>query len=342
MVDVLQRFMKVADADLAACLQQELREPIDRYAQLKSDAGCLDFVDLLLKARDLIRDHDDVRRDVHRRFTSIFVDEFQDTDPLQAEIILLLSSSDADQRDWQQVMPAAGKLFIVGDPKQSIYRFRRADVGIYQEVKEQLRRGGVETVALTTSFRAVPGIQRLVNRSFAPAMTARTGRDDRGLHTEYVALAPYRADSATQPSVIALPVPRPYGYRRVAASAIDKSFPHAVGAFIDWLVRDSGWTVTERRAEPDADGPTLGRVPIDARHICVLFRRFESFGTDVTRAYVHALEARGIRHLLVGGPWLPRAGRGRHDAGRACGRGMAGRRAVGVRDPARIALRHRR
>ena len=297
-VDMLRRFTKVADADLAALLQQELRAVIERYDALKSDAGCLDFVDLLLKARDLLRRHDSVRHAAQQRFARVFVDEFQDTDPLQAEIILLLAANDPDEREWRHVTPAPGKLFIVGDPKQSIYRFRRADVGIYEEVKRQLERAGVTAVELTTSFRAVPAIQRLVNGSFAPVMRA-TGAGGPG--AAYVPLSPHRDGVETQPAVVALPVPRPYGYYRVAAKAIDTSVPHAVGAFIDWLVRHSGWTVTQRRSDAGDDGPDSGRVPIEARHICVLFRRFESFGGDVTRAYVNALEARGIRHLLVGG-----------------------------------------
>src|SRR6185503_10035505 len=74
---------------------------------------------------------------------------------------------------------------------------------------------------------------------------------------------------------------------------IDKSLPDAAGAFVDWLLHESGWRVTEYHgAEP---------VPIKARHVCLLFRRFVSFGTDMTRGYVDALEARGINHLLVGG-----------------------------------------
>ena len=56
------------------------------------------------------------------------MDEFQDTDPLQAELLLLLAADDPAERDWTAVRPVPGKLFIVGDPKQSIYRFRRADV----------------------------------------------------------------------------------------------------------------------------------------------------------------------------------------------------------------------
>ena len=302
-VDVLRNFRRVADADLAALLQGELRAPMATYAALKREAGRLDFVDLLLEARDLVRDTDDVREAFQRRFTRIFVDEFQDTDPLQAEILLLLAADDPTERDWRRVRPAPGKLFIVGDPKQAIYRFRRADLGVYQHVKTQLQNRGVAVVTLTTSFRAAPSIQRLVNRAFAPLMSRGGGQ---ALQAEYVPLSPYRDEADDQPSIIVLPVPRPYGMRRVAASAIERSLPDAVGAFVSWLVTESGWQVTERlpSSEDEQRSPSIqpfGRVAVAARHVCLLFRRFESFGTDVTRAYVDALEARDLPHLLVGG-----------------------------------------
>ena len=308
-VDVLRNFRRVADADLAALLQVELRAPIGVYAGLKRDAGRLDFVDLLLEARDLVRDHADVRADFQRRFTCIFVDEFQDTDPLQAEILLLLAADDPAERDWRRVRPAPGKLFIVGDPKQSIYRFRRADLGVYQDVKTRLQDHGVASVALTTSFRAVPSIQKLVNRAFAPLMSQGGGQAaaPASPQAEYVPLSPHRGAVDDQPAIVVLPVPRPYGMRRVAASAIERSLPDAVGAFVDWLVTASGWRVTEQQppslddAEGGASAPPSARVPVAARHVCLLFRRFESFGTDMTRAYVEALEARELPHLLVGG-----------------------------------------
>jgi len=110
----------------------------------------------------------------------------------------------------------------------------------------------------------------------------------------YVPLERSRDDHPDQPSVVVLPVPRPYAQRFIAARAIEESLPDAVGAYVEWLVKHSGWTVTERR-DPDR------RVPIEARHVCILFRRFVSYGEDVTRAYVEALEARGVKHLLVGG-----------------------------------------
>ena len=98
----LDRFRMEADADLAALLQRELRGAIARYEQLKAAAGALDFLDLLVRARDLVRGNPLVRRGFQARFTHIFVDEFQDTDPLQAEILLLLAADDAAETDWRR------------------------------------------------------------------------------------------------------------------------------------------------------------------------------------------------------------------------------------------------
>jgi ATP-dependent helicase/nuclease subunit A len=289
LVDRLDAFRIDADADLAALLREELRGSIDRYERLKTQHGALDFLDLLLRARNLVRDRDEVRRHFQERFARLFVDEFQDTDPLQAELLLLLAADDPAERRWTSVRPLPGKLFIVGDPKQSIYRFRRADVGIYRAVCEQLARQGALCLRLTTSFRSVPNIQHAVNAAFGPLMTG----DVETLQAQYVPLAPSRPALPHQPSLVALPVPKPYGRRNVSGVAIEHSLPDAIGAFVDWLVRDSGWRVTER----GGGGP----VSIEERHVCLLFRRFVNYGSDVTRAYVDALEARGIRHLLVGG-----------------------------------------
>ncbi len=291
LVAALTAFGRKADADLAALVQASLLESVDRYEALKSRASALDFVDLLLRARDLLRGQGAVRADLQRRLSHVFVDEFQDTDPLQAEIVLLLAASDPAVDRWPDVTPAAGKLFLVGDPKQSIYRFRRADVATYQAVKDLLIDRGATCLNLTTSFRATPSIQRLVNAAFASVMR----EDHAALQADYVPLAPYRDERAAQPGVVTLPVPRPYGrYGGFVKAAVDESLPDAVGAFVRWLLTESGWTVTERERPGEA-------VPISARHVCLLFRRFTSWGMDVTAPYVEALEARGIPHLLVGG-----------------------------------------
>ena len=287
----VERFADSADADLAALLHSELRVSIDRYQTLKVHAGRLDFLDLLLRARNLIRDCRPVRAEFQRRFRCIFIDEFQDTDPLQVEILLLLAAGDDSVSDWRDVTPEPGKLFMVGDPKQGIYRFRRADLGIYQEVKELLAARGALCLNLTTSFRAVPSIQNAVNAAFAPVMTG----DAATLQAAWVPLSPHREENGDQPTVVVLPVPEPYGSSgRLTMTAVEKSLPGATAAFVLWMIDESGWKVTESERPYE-------RVPVAARHICLLFRRLESFGQDVTRDYITALEARDIPHLLVGG-----------------------------------------
>ncbi len=286
----LEKFRDDAGANLAPLLRDELWPIVSIYEDLKRRAGRLDFLDLLLVARNLVRDNPAVRAELQSRFTHIFVDEFQDTDPLQAEIILLLSSADPAETNWLKVKPIGGKLFIVGDPKQSIYRFRRADVSLYQGVKQLLLMHGAQLEHLTVSFRATPAIQTMVNAAFAPLMS-----EESGTQPAYAPLMPYRAEPGTQPSIVVLPVPEPYGdFGRVVNFRIDQSIPEAIAAYARWLVHESGWTVTEREA-PDV------RVPIRPRHICILFRRMNSFGRDVTRPYLRALEARHLPHVLVKG-----------------------------------------
>ncbi|HEY5657270.1 MAG TPA: UvrD-helicase domain-containing protein [Myxococcota bacterium] len=286
----LDALVEAADADLAACLREELRPVVAAYQALKRRAGCLDFVDLLIGARDLLRRDRDVRTHYQQKYTHFFVDEFQDTDPLQAEILLLLAADDPEQSDWRLAVPVPGKLFLVGDPKQAIYRFRRADVAIYEETKRRLREQGARVIYLTTSFRAPPALQEAVNAAFAPVMQ---GAAD-GSQAEYVPLEPAREDAADRPSLVVLPAPRPYGdYGRIASWRAEESLADAVGAFVDWLVTESGWSVAERAGEAP--------VPIRPRHVCLLFRRFQRFRDDVTHPYVRALEARRVPHVLVGG-----------------------------------------
>jgi ATP-dependent exoDNAse (exonuclease V) beta subunit len=286
----LEALLDAADADLAACLFVELRGVVAAYEELKKSAGKLDFLDLLVETRDLLAEGASVRAELQKRFSHLLVDEFQDTDPLQAEILMLLAADDPRERDPDAVHVLPGKLFVVGDPKQSIYRFRRADVSLYESVKRRLERDGATVLHLRTSFRSAPSLQRFVNAAFDPLMKA----NEQLSQAAYVPLAPFRSDPAGQPTIVALPAPRPYGdYGKIVQWKIEESLPAAVAAFVEWLVGKSGWRVTER----GGDTP----VPIDARHVCLLFKRLQSFGEDVTRPYVRELEVRRIAHVLVGG-----------------------------------------
>ena len=287
----VEGILATADADLAAHLRDELWPVTERYERVKRRDGCLDFVDLLIRARDLLRDDAEIRKHYRQRFTRFFVDEFQDTDPLQVEILLLLCGEDPEETRPERVVPARGKLFVVGDPKQSIYRFRRADVTLYERTKSRLEGVDARVLHLSTSFRSQPRLQAAVNGAFETRMK---GSED-GSQAAYVPLEPFRADTESQPAVIALPVPEPYGrFGKIRGIEIETSLPVAVGEMVRWLVHESGWVVTERERPEEP-------VPVEARHICLLFRRFQKWGEDVTRPYVRALEARAIPHVLVGG-----------------------------------------
>jgi len=288
LIEQLETFRQNSDADLAAVLQSEMRDLIDGYEHLKNTAGKLDFADLLLKTRNLVRDNAEVRSFLQNRFRRIFVDEFQDTDPLQAEILMLLAADDSAVSDWRAIRPVPGKLFIVGDPKQSIYRFRRADVVAYQDVRDTLAGGGARVVHLARSFRATQPIQDCVNTAFLPEMqenwvTARAG---------YVPLLGGAPPIPDQPSIVALPAPISWTGCQITKNEVNHCLPDAICAFIEWLIRESGWKVRDR----DGDG---GLIPIRPRDIAVLFKRVFNNREDMTRLFIRSLEARDIPHLLV-------------------------------------------
>ena len=214
----------------------------------------------------------DARRRARRvpaRFTHLFVDEFQDTDPLQAEILLLLAADD----------PARARLDArVGRcpascSSSAIRSSRSTGSGAptsesTRHVCDLLEARGASARSPDDQLPRAPAIQRVVNAAFAPLMTG--DRATRCRRSYVAAGAASRATSPSQPAVVALPVPEPYGKRSVAGDAIEKSLPDAVGAFVDWLVNDSGWTVTERTTRDEL--PMA--VPIEPRHVCLLFRRF--------------------------------------------------------------------
>ncbi|HEX6308679.1 MAG TPA: UvrD-helicase domain-containing protein [Longimicrobiales bacterium] len=141
------------------------------FQQHREREGVLTFQDLLMLAARVLREHESARRELGDRYRHLLVDEFQDTDPIQAEVVFLLAAgadAPADEHghaDWTQATPRAGALFVVGDPKQSIYRFRRADIAIYNQVKHRLRAVG-EVVELTANFRSVPQLADFANKTF--------------------------------------------------------------------------------------------------------------------------------------------------------------------------------
>jgi len=285
---MLATFVTRASADLAVELQADLLQVGELYRELKARRGALDFDDLLLLARQLLVRDPHLLAQTRMRLRHFFVDEFQDTDSSQAALLLLLASDDPVETAPLAMRPAPGKLFLVGDPKQSIYRFRQADPGTYFLIKEHVIACGGEVLHLNVSFRSLPGIVGFVNAAFSPVMTG----DREAEQAEYVPLAA-RREAGVDPTVFALPIPSPYGKMRMAKSAVRKSHPETVAAFIAWLIEESGHRVRDPR-----NGELVGVRP---EHVAVLFKQFESYGEHRPEVFSRALSRHGVAHIVLGG-----------------------------------------
>lgn len=153
-------------------LLPRLQEFALAYARERGEAGRLTFHDLLVRARDLLRDDSAVRQAVHERYPHLLIDEFQDTDPLQVELAALIAGGRDWSGDWRSTPVAGGRLFFVGDPKQSIYRFRRADIAVYETARGAF---AAEGVALRTNFRSTRRVIEFVNAACAPLFESLQG-----------------------------------------------------------------------------------------------------------------------------------------------------------------------
>jgi exodeoxyribonuclease-5 len=155
-------------------LIEEARPIFERYRDQKRASAQLDFDDLVFAARDLLRDHDDVRHALGQRFAHVLVDEFQDTDPLQTEIFWRLCGDPAgNDSDWTRFRIRPGALFLVGDPKQAVYRFRGADVGAYLQARDAFRGQDPDSLlSISTNFRSFASILTFVNERFEAVLSA--------------------------------------------------------------------------------------------------------------------------------------------------------------------------
>ena len=159
-----------------ACLVpiiESLRVFVIDYAERRRTEGRAEFHDLLIWARDLLRNNVEVRDHFRSKYSHLLIDEAQDTDPIQAEIAVLLAESVLDDHsigqrtsDWTDISPQTGKLFVVGDPKQSIYRFRRADVQQMMALQRRLEDAGGKTIRLKQNFRSQAPVIEWVNSLF--------------------------------------------------------------------------------------------------------------------------------------------------------------------------------
>jgi len=171
---------QVLHAHRHALAMQVLQEAREAFADARRQSGRLGFADLLMRAAALLRTQPEARAALGRRFTRLIVDEFQDTDPVQAELCFLLAAPEDPETDWRRVTLLPGRLFVVGDPKQSIYRFRRADLAVYRQACDRIVATGGAQLRFTANFRSVASIGAFVDahfrRTFDPARPGASGQ----------------------------------------------------------------------------------------------------------------------------------------------------------------------
>jgi ATP-dependent helicase/nuclease subunit A len=202
-------------------------------ARARADDGTLEFHDLLVLARDLLRDRPAVRASAAQRWRRIFLDEFQDTDPLQIELAVLLTSADPARsaRDWRDGAIERGGLAVVGDPQQSIYRFRRADLRVYDTVRRSL---DLDAATLVENFRSVPDIIESVNAVFAALFED----PEPGVQASHVALHAHRAPLPDWASSVSV-----FGDEAEAQVAVIRDDEARDVASILQQVKREGWPV---------------------------------------------------------------------------------------------------
>jgi ATP-dependent helicase/nuclease subunit A len=177
-----------ADDEMIAKVVETVAPFAEESREALLHRGFVGFDGLLALARNLLRDYPDVRDSVKNRYGMLLLDEFQDTDPLQYEIVLLLGEIEGGRAaEPYEAELAHGRLFIVGDAKQSIYRFRGADYAAFARAVKRITGSGGLSLELTTNFRSLPELLSPINALFDDE--AEGGWTASGYQPEYIPIS---------------------------------------------------------------------------------------------------------------------------------------------------------
>jgi len=276
----------------------------------KKKREVLDFQDLLLKAQDLAKEDPEARKYFKDKFKYILVDEFQDTDPVQTELVFFLAEKEGqlEKADWKKVELMPGKLFLVGDPKQSIYRFRRADLQIYASAKNILVNGksGAKEF-LTKNYRSHPDLLKWINLTFGKPFGE---EKDENFQPGYTPLAPGKWP---QNPVLKPPLEKPVvlleleneGQEKILIEGVRGLESEAVAGFIQWAVENKT-QVWEKEGDQlkyrDAgykDFAVLYSAHEHIKYIKEELRRREiPFQIEASRGFLDADEIAGLRAVF--------------------------------------------
>jgi ATP-dependent helicase/nuclease subunit A len=240
-----------------------------RYQESKAEKGLLDFDDLLLQTRDLFRRDLQARQRAAAGIEYLMVDEFQDTDPVQSEIVRALCG-----KELLKV-----KLFLVGDAKQSIYRFRRADPEVFHQLRQEIPEEG--RLPLSVNFRSQPAILNFTNCLFASAM-----------EQYYEPLTPFDSEQHSPAPAIEFLFASPDDPEIKGAEAIRETEAGWIAARVRQLLEDETPRIWAKNRQTGAR--ELRRV--EPGDICILFRALSNVAI-----YEKALQQQDLDYYLVGG-----------------------------------------
>ncbi len=277
------------DEDLTRLLWRILAPFAEAFRRYFTRQGFVSFDGLLIGARNLVRDRLRVREELKQRYRAILIDEFQDTDPIQYEILLYLAEQlGRSATNWRAIALVAGKIFIVGDPKQSIYAFRRADIEAYLEVIEKIikaQRGA--DCRLTTNFRSDPEILSFVNGVFESLM-----QPQEGLQPHYIAIHPPPVKAVAEDVPLAPPrLPRVL-LRKVVSAGPETDAESARRLEGESLARWLREDILDRALIKNVRGERSLAQPKD---VAILFRKL----TDI-HDYLEPFRRRAIRYVVEG------------------------------------------
>ncbi len=267
-----------SEAELYFALLERYVDLGKEYSAAKAEKGLLDFEDLLIGVRDMLLSSPALLKRLNKNLRYTMVDEFQDTNDLQKQIIYLICRGKRGCR-------SGGELFVVGDEKQSIYRFRGADVSVFSKTRDEIvKTGGVE-LELSSNFRSQPSGVHYFNDFFVSSMNDFPGR--RSYEPVYRRIRPTRPDHGREPVVELLLVK---GQKGELSSDLRRREADAIARWIEDAVEGKRKLVYESRG-----GRESGR-SLRYGDVAILFRAM----TDV-KIYERALQEQGIPYHLVAG-----------------------------------------
>ena len=276
--DVLQAFDRDVNLVMARAVRTLFDLAVAQYEQVLRSRALLDFSGVLQRAVELLRRMDEFARSRFRlesRYHHVLVDEFQDTSRLQWELVSLLVRSWGEGSGLVEEAPLAPTIFVVGDRKQSIYRFRDADVATFGEATAAiaaLRAGGEVRRSIAHSFRAVPELLGFVNDLFVEIGAAAEGRETFSYDEEDRFPVQVAAGGGDALGLVVAP---------------------GIEACADAVAAEVAALLDGAQVRPKDGGAPRGVRPED---VAVLFRTRESH-----REFERALSARGVRTYVYKG-----------------------------------------